>query len=686
MSLIGGKLRFGDFVLDEDEKSLTRDGQRVPLPPKAMGLLSVLIEKSGRIVEKGSLFEQVWPDAFVEEGNLTYTVRLLRKALGDNAEKPRFIETVPKRGYRFIAEVSRCDTTDQPVGGPSPADPTDSSKGEVLSFTGSRQRIEENSSFPRAGGLALAEDRSRGKEKGYPASTIELPIAPSGKTIAKATGSKDTIDRRKFAAIAFGLFFIGAAALGYYFLSQEKAYSEEKRSIVVLPFVNQSNSNDLEYLADGISESLINSLSELRQLKVVARATSFTYKNRNLDPLDVGRQLRVDAVLTGKLTLLEDTLVAQVDLINVEDGSQLWGERYTRKLGDLPSIPQGISREIVKRLQPRLESEIAKHSEQRFSLSSEAYQLDLKGRFFWNRRTEEGLQKGIGYFEQAIAQEPEYALAYVGLADSYNVMGFYSFLPPDQAFPKAKVAAGKALELDQDLAEAYNSLAYANLYYDWNFESAEKAFLRTIELKPNYSVAHQWYGNLLTARGRWDEALLSFRRAQDLDPLSPVITAVPAWTYYYARQYDKAIEPCGKAIELDPNFALAHTWLGQAYERKGDHQRALTEFKQALNISKGAPEVAALLAHAYAVAGDRNSALVIVDELIERSKHRYVSPYHIATVYVGLGDTESAFKWLEIALKDRQHVMIFLNYDPRLDDLRSDARFQDLSRRMGLPQ
>jgi DNA-binding winged helix-turn-helix (wHTH) protein/TolB-like protein/Tfp pilus assembly protein PilF len=686
MSLIGGKLRFGDFVLDEDEKSLTRDGQRVPLPPKAMGLLSVLIEKSGRIVEKGSLFEQVWPDAFVEEGNLTYTVRLLRKALGDNAEKPRFIETVPKRGYRFIAEVSRCDTTDQPVGGPSPADPTDSSKGEVLSFTGSRQRIEENSSFPRAGGLALAEDRSRGKEKGYPASTIELPIAPSGKTIAKATGSKDTIDRRKFAAIAFGLFFIGAAALGYYFLSQEKAYSEEKRSIVVLPFVNQSNSNDLEYLADGISESLINSLSELRQLKVVARATSFTYKNRNLDPLDVGRQLRVDAVLTGKLTLLEDTLVAQVDLINVEDGSQLWGERYTRKLGDLPSIPQGISREIVKRLQPRLESEIAKHSEQRFSLSSEAYQLDLKGRFFWNRRTEEGLQKGIGYFEQAIAQEPEYALAYVGLADSYNVMGFYSFLPPDQAFPKAKVAAGKALELDQDLAEAYNSLAYANLYYDWNFESAEKAFLRTIELKPNYSVAHQWYGNLLTARGRWDEALQSFRRAQDLDPLSPVITAVPAWTYYYARQYDKAIEPCGKAIELDPNFALAHTWLGQAYERKGDHQRALTEFKQALNISKGAPEVAALLAHAYAVAGDRNSALVIVDELIERSKHRYVSPYHIATVYVGLGDKESAFKWLEIALKDRQHVMIFLNYDPRLDDLRSDARFQDLSRRMGLPQ
>jgi TolB-like protein/Tfp pilus assembly protein PilF len=471
-----------------------------------------------------------------------------------------------------------------------------------------------------------------------------------------------------------------------FFAYRSFAPSRQIESIAVLPLVNESGSADVEYLSDGISESLINSLSQLKQLKVVARTTAFAYKSRQSDPPEVGRKLGVDAVLTGKVKLLGDTLIVQTDLISVADGSQIWGAHYTRKLADLLSVQENISHEILARLQPKLSSEGKKQLAELYPVSSEAYQLDLKGRFFWNRRTEEGLRKGVGYFEQAISEDPKYALAYVWLADSYNVMGFYSFLPPKEAFPKAKAAARKALELNEELAEAHNSLAYATLYYDWDFAAAEKEFLRAIELKPNYPVAHQWYGNLLTAMGRWDEAIQEFKHAQELDPLSLVITAVPGWTYYYARQYDRAIEPCQKAIEMDRNYALSHNWLGQAYERKGMYERAISEFKEALSVSGGSPEISALLAHAYAVSGNKREAQVILDNLLELSKQRYVSPYHIATIYAGLGDKDRALKWLDTAYNDRQHVLVFLKHDARLDNLRDDVRFQDLLRKVGFPQ
>lgn len=636
MSLQASHLRFGEFILDRHEKILSRDGRPVSLPPKALELLLVLLEKPGHIVQKDLLFERVWPNTFVEEGNLTYTITLLRKALNDDAENPQYIETIPRRGYRFIAALSSAET-----------------RGE-----------EDTGVIPGENADAL----------------LQTPSSLA------ASGRRTLGIGRIVAALALVSLLTGAIAFGYYFFTRKRTIAGDKRSIAVLPFVNESGNADIEYLSDGISETLINSLSELEQLKVVARATAFRFKNRQSNPSDVGRELGVDTVLTGKVTSVGDTLIVQADLIDVSDGSQIWGERYTKKLADLISVPESISRGIITSLQPKLSSEASKQFAELYAGSSHAYELDMKGRFFWNRRTEEGLRKGIEYFDQAIAEDPNYALAHVGLADSYNVMGFYTFLRPDESFPKAKVAARRALELNPDLAQAHNSLAYTALYYDWDFDTAEKEFRRAIELKPNYAVAHQWYGNLLTATGRWDEALQSFRRAHELDPLSQVITAVPAWTYYYSHDYDKAIEPCEKAIELDPNFALAHTWLGQAYERKGDHGKAIAEFKESLRISKGSTEVLALLAHTYAVSGDERQARMILDELIELSKQKYVSPYQLATVYTGLGETDLALKWLEKAYADRQHVMVFLNYDARLDSLRGDARFQDLVQRMDLPR
>jgi tetratricopeptide (TPR) repeat protein len=344
-----------------------------------------------------------------------------------------------------------------------------------------------------------------------------------------------------------------------------------------------------------------------------------------------------------------------------------------------------LQKDVADNLKIKLSGADEQQLNKQYTADVEAYQLDLKGRFFWNRRTEEGLRKGIKYFEQAITKDPGYSLAYVGLADTYNVLGFYGFLPPKEAFPKAKAAARQALALNEKLAEAHNSLAYAVLYYDWDFMTAEKEFTRAIELNPKYPIAHQWYGNLLTATGRWEEAIQEFKRAQELDPLSLVITAVPAWTYYYARQYDRGVEPCLKAIEMDENFALAHDWLGQVYERKGMYEKAIAAFKKGLTILSNDPETAALLAHAYAVSGNKREAQVILDDLLEHLSQRYVSPYHIATVYVGLGNKVRALKWLETAFNDRQNMLILLKHDPRMDNLRSDPRFGELLRRIAKP-
>ncbi|MCI0405544.1 MAG: tetratricopeptide repeat protein, partial [candidate division Zixibacteria bacterium] len=314
----------------------------------------------------------------------------------------------------------------------------------------------------------------------------------------------------------------------------------------------------------------------------------------------------------------------------------------------------------------------------------EAFQFYLKGRYWWNKRTEESIWKGIRFFEQAIQKDPLYALAYAGLADSYNMLGFYSMLPPKEAFPKARAAALKALEIDENLTEAHPALAYARHYHDWNWTGAEKDYQRAIQLNPNYASAHQFYATFLTCMGRTDESFARMKKAQELDPLSLIISSALGWLHYYSRRYDEAIEQLKKAQEMDPNFFLAHLWQGFAYQEKSMYKAALEEYEKAKTLSSGSPITIASLGHTYAFSGKREKAEEVLKELFELMQHRYVSAYYFASIYAGLGDKDKAFDWLEKAFEERSQALVFLKVDPHVDPLRADPRFTALLRKVGL--
>ena len=363
--------------------------------------------------------------------------------------------------------------------------------------------------------------------------------------------------------------------------------SEERgdaiRSLAVLPFANASADPSLEYLSEGITETIIASLSQLPKLRVMARASVFRYKVREANPQVIGRELAVRAVLLGRMAQLKNTLSISAELVDTRDGSHLWGEQYHRKLSDIFVIQEGIAQEISENLRLRLTGEEKKRMTKRYTENTEAYQLYLKGRYHWNKRTGEGLKKGIQYFQQAIEKDPGYALAHTGLADCYNLLSLYSALPPRDAMPKAKAAALQALELDDSLAEAHNSLAYAKLYYDWDWNGAEKEFRRALELNPNYAIAHHWYHEYLVAMGRFEEGHSRILRAQELDPLSLMISADVGWGFYFARRYDDALEQLRKTLELEPNFVMAHFILGLTYLQKRQFEQATAELQQAIS-------------------------------------------------------------------------------------------------------
>jgi TolB-like protein/Tfp pilus assembly protein PilF len=456
-------------------------------------------------------------------------------------------------------------------------------------------------------------------------------------------------------------------------------------SIAVLPFENASADPNTEYLSDGITESLISSLSHLPKLRVMARSTVFRYKGQVLDAQKVGRDLNVRTVLTGRVVQRGDALIIGTELVDVENGWRLWGEQYNRKLADILAIQEEVANEISGKLRLSLTGEEKKRLSKRQTQNAAAYQDYLKGRYYWNKRTAKAVKKGIEYFQQAIEKDPSYPLAYAGLADSYNILGFYGFAAPRNAFPKAKAAALKALEIDPALSEAHASLAYANFYYDWDWLGAGREFKRSIELNPSYATAHTFYANYLMAVGRHQEALAELEKAQELDPLSLITNAGIAWAFYFARQYDQATEQCRKTLEMDPNFVVAHAWLGQTYLQKGVFHEAFKEFQTAIELSEGSPFYVAMLGHAYAVAGDIPEAQKLVDQLKTQSVEAYVSSYSIAEVYAGLGDRDKAFEWLQKAYEERSRALVFLRVEPSLDPLRPDPRFQDLLRRVGLP-
>jgi eukaryotic-like serine/threonine-protein kinase len=457
-------------------------------------------------------------------------------------------------------------------------------------------------------------------------------------------------------------------------------------SLAVLPFENLTSDPETEYLSDGITETLIHRLAQLPRLRVMARSTMFRYKGQPIDPQAIGRDLDVRAVLTGRVLQRGDALLIATELVDVADGSQLWGEQYNRQHADIFAVQDQIAKEISERLRIRLTGEDRKRLTKRHTEITEAYHLYLKGRYYWNKRTQEDIKKGIEYFNQAIEKDPSYALAHSGLADSYYLLAStaYGAFPSKEAFPRAKQAALKALQIDETLAEAHSSLAGV-LTNEWDWVAAEKEYKRSIQLNPAYATAHHFYAFYLAALGRLERALAEIKHAYKLDPLSLIINRDLGLIFYYARQPDRAIEQYQKTLELDPNFTLAHQALGRAYLVKGMHQEALAEIQEAARLSGESVVMSAALAHAYAATGQAAAARKILADLTERSKQSFVSPSSIAVIYAGLGDTENALRWLEQAFEERSVGLLTLKVHPIFDGLRPDPRFQDLLRRIGLP-
>jgi serine/threonine protein kinase/Tfp pilus assembly protein PilF len=457
-------------------------------------------------------------------------------------------------------------------------------------------------------------------------------------------------------------------------------------SIAVLPFENATGDPNTEYLSDGITESIINSLSHLPKLRVMARSTVFRYKGQSPDPQKVGGDLNVRTVLTGRVVQRGDLLTIGTELVDVANGWRLWGEQYNRKLSDVVEVQEEIANEISGRLRLSLTGEEKKRLRKKPTQDPQAYQDYLRGRFYWNKRTEDGVKRGIEYFQRAVEKDPGYPLPYVGLADSYNILGYYAYAAPRDVFPKAKAAALRALEIDGTLTEAHASLGYVQLYYEWDWSGAEREFQGVIERNPTYSTGHLYYGNHLIVTGRFTEAAEQFEKACELDPLSLINNTGIGWTFYFSRQYEQAVESLRKTLEIDAHFVFAHSMLGQSYLQLGRFQEAIAEFQTASQLSGASPPYHAMLGQAFAVAGNSIEAQKILNQLKEQSARSYVSPYCIAEIYLGLSDADQAIAWLEKAYDERARKLVMLKVEPEVDRLRSDSRFENLMQRMNFPR
>jgi serine/threonine protein kinase/Flp pilus assembly protein TadD len=456
-------------------------------------------------------------------------------------------------------------------------------------------------------------------------------------------------------------------------------------SLAVLPFVNASRDPNADYLSSGITESVINSLLQLPQLRVIPNASVLAYKGGR-DPLEAGRAFNVRAVLTGQVTQIGDNLVVQAELTDVKRGSLMWGKRFQEKVADAFEVQERIAQEILKSLRLKLTGKEEQQVAKRYTQDAEAYRLYQWGRLYWNKRTPEGITKSIEFFERAIARDPAYSLAYAGLADSLVLVAFYGALPPKEILPKARAAAMRALEIDKDLAEAHALLADLKYLFDWDWAGSETQFRRAIELSPGYPTAHQWYANYLAVLGRPKEACAEILRAEELDPLNPVISMDVGFTCYYpSGEYEKAVEQYRKVLVLAPDFALARIYLALAHIRRNDLAQAVTELETVKRLEPGEPDPIALLGYAFAVNGRREEAKRALAELQALSKQRYVSPFPIAWIYMGLGDEDRAFEWLEKAYEERAGRLVYLKVERAFDPLRSDPRFGDLVRRLNFP-
>ncbi len=627
-------LGFGSFEVDLASGELRREGLKVKLQDQPLRLLALLLERAGEVVTREELRNRLWPaDTFVDfDHSLNTAVRKLREALGDSAEAPRYVETLARRGYRFAVPVRDRE---------APAPPALSADAEVPS--------------------PATHTAARG-----------LPSPPRVVAIAGV---------------------LGAAALVAYWMGARpgpRTQPGRRLTLAVLPFDNLSGEADQEYLSDGLTEEMITQLGRLEpdRLRVTARSSTWKYKHADRDIDRLRQELGADYVLEGSLRRAGERVRVTAQLIQAVDQTHVWAETYERDLGDVlvleSEVARAVARAIALTLTPDAQARLASAR----SVRGESYQDYLRGRYFWNRRTEAALKQAIGYFQRAIAADPDYARAYSGLADCYSSLGASSIvgaLPPRQAMPEAKAAALKALQIDGTLAEAHNSLAMVHLLYDWDLAASEREFRRALELDPEYTTAHHWYSHTLIVLGRTDESLAESKRALELEPLNLAIGGHLGWHYLYARQYDQAIEQFRKTLELDPAFPQAQRYAAWAYLQKGMHQEAIASLRAALGQLGRNPAVEGELGHALGVAGQRAEALAMLEGLRQLSSTRYVSPYSVALVHCGLGDRDQALAWLEKAYLERSDYMPYLNREPMLDGLRSDPRFAALVRRVGLP-
>jgi eukaryotic-like serine/threonine-protein kinase len=490
------------------------------------------------------------------------------------------------------------------------------------------------------------------------------------------------IKQHKLATVIAVLLIVGAAlVLGFYFHTRNTEVAIE--SIAVLPFVNQNNDSNSEWVSDGLTESIINSLTQVPNLKVMARSSVFRYKGKDTDPLKVGKDLGVRAVLTGRIMQRGDSLNVSVELLDVRDNKQLWGEQYSRKVSDLLSVQRDIAQEITANLRPKL-SGMEEPRAKQYTQNSEAYQLYLKGRYYWNKFTPDDHRRAEDYFKQAIDKDPTYALAYVGLADTYGASSTNSWMEPNEGYPKAMAAARRALELDDSLAEAHASAGAITMFFKFDWATAEREYKRAIELNPNYPLSYELYSYLLTSMGRPDEAISMARRGAEVDPLSALLSDDVAGAFYFARRYDEAIRQTQKFLDIEPNRPGALVGLGSNYHQKGMYAEAIKEYETAIKQMGRAPSILTLLGCAYAAQGKQADALTLLEEM-KNSKGKYVSPYDLALLYTSLGQKQDAITQLNKAYQERAGWLIYLKVEPLFDPLRSEPGFNDLVQRLNLP-
>ncbi|MBS1867138.1 MAG: winged helix-turn-helix domain-containing protein [Acidobacteria bacterium] len=641
-------IRFGVFEADLVSCELRKHGIRLRLSEQPFQILAILLGKPGQIVTRDELRTSLWHrDTFVDfDHGLNNAIMRLREVLGDSSENPRYVETIPKRGYRFISPVAEIVS--------------DATTAEVLTSSAAAQN---SAAIPSV----LEPDFSnRQNPQDLHRTWFTVP---------------------RVATITV-LLVLGVTATVRYIqgVNGGAIVTEKSTSLVVLPLENLSGDKDQDYFADGMTDDLIANLAKIRSLRVISRSTAMAYKGTRKPLSSIAAELKVDAVVEGTVMRVGNNVRITAELVQVSTDHHLWADTYESPMGDVLALQNKVSSAIVDEIRINLTPEEKERLAKNPAISPEAYENYLKGRYYWNKRSEEGLKKGIEYFQRATEKDPHYALAFAGLADCYSIIGsaIIGSVPSLEVAPKAKAAALKALELDKSLAEAQTSLATVSFNYDWDWAGAASGFQRSIELNPNYATAYQRYSLYLMAMGRPQQSLVQMNRARDLEPLSISTNFSLGWRLYMAHQYDQAIEQLHNTLEMDPNFALPRMVLGQAYAQKGAFAQSITELQKAASFSRNSPPMLGALGHALAAMGNRAEAERVLAQLHELSKKQYVSPFYIATIYAGMHENEKALDCLDKAYTDRSNAIIFLRVDPEFDALRSNPRFQSLLHRLNL--